>query len=522
MLYNANTFDQNSLNITLNIANNTNQPQEINVMGSPVNLLDTGNATRQFLWDITNENIQSFLTIDLSIEYKTNNELSYSTYSFTYYNDTIGNIDGTLQALVTQLNNLSIGYFTGYVQNNQVFITTYNDNYEFNIITINGTSFAGELIVNNLFLQGVPPIVGQIVKDSNSGNVWLAGSMSSLNFIDPPIITVYNAGNFCLFESSLFTNFDGATSSILTLDDESIIVVGVFSTFNDYFPPFSIPAPGIIKLKKELGIVEWVYDNTFNPGSGIAGSAAKIIKDSNGKYIIVGAFNSYDGNVSPNIVRINPDGSYDASFFVGTGLSGGLGPQAFDVVEVDNKYIVVGAFNDFNGNAVSNIVRIDSIGNYDATLFGQFNDTVRSIKYFDNKLICGGRFSLYDDGSGNFTAQGILRILLNGNYDNTFDSSIGINLGAAIYSLEIQSNGKIIVGGDFSTYGGNLVGSIARVNTDGTFDTTFNTGTGFTNGLVGVLSLLVDSNILWVGGTMTDYNGSPISAIAKIYLQSPA
>jgi hypothetical protein len=110
------------IDISLNIRNNTNYPQQINVMGNPTNLLDTANATTEYRWDITGFTItfQNFV----SVQYKRNIDPAFDTFTWE--------LDGTsLNGLVIALNNLGIGYFNLYDELGSTYIGTYNQNYAF-------------------------------------------------------------------------------------------------------------------------------------------------------------------------------------------------------------------------------------------------------------------------------------------------------------------------------------------------------------------------------------------------------
>ena len=87
--------------------------------------------------------------------------------------------------------------------------------------------------------------------------------------------------------------------------------------------------------------------------------------------------------------------------------------------------------------------------------------------------------------------------------DLTFNAGSGFD--AAVYTTEIQSDGKIIVGGYFADYNGNQTIEITRLNPDGTIDLSFNTGTGFDN-QVNTTKIQSDGKII-VGGYFADYNG---------------
>ncbi len=80
--------------------------------------------------------------------------------------------------------------------------------------------------------------------------------------------------------------------------------------------------------------------------------------------------------------------------------------------------------------------------------------------------------------------------------------------------MAVQSDGKILIGGDFTTYNGNTtVNHIARLNTDGTLDMTFTTGTGASS-RVNTIVLQPDGKIL-IGGTFTRYRGAVVNRIVR-------
>ena len=68
--------------------------------------------------------------------------------------------------------------------------------------------------------------------------------------------------------------------------------------------------------------------------------------------------------------------------------------------------------------------------------------------------------------------------------------------GGTVYSLAVQADGKILVGGYFTTLGGQARSSLGRLNADGSLDTAFNPGA---NNNVYCLLVQADGEIL-VGG----------------------
>ena len=93
----------------------------------------------------------------------------------------------------------------------------------------------------------------------------------------------------------------------------------------------------------------------------------------------------------------------------------------------------------------------------------------------DGKILVGGTFFTYNGVSANR----VIRLNSDGSVDNTFVTGTGFN--NYVLSIVIQSDGKILVGGGFTAYNGVSANRIIRLNSDGSIDNTFVTGTGFDN-----------------------------------------
>jgi uncharacterized delta-60 repeat protein len=122
--------------------------------------------------------------------------------------------------------------------------------------------------------------------------------------------------------------------------------------------------------------------------------------------------------------------------------------------------------------------------------------------------------------AGSFTTSaghhGMDRLLPDGQYDPTFDPGTGMG-GSIIYCMVERSDGKLLVGGDFSTFNGVARASIAQLNTDGSVDAGFNPGTGFTGITPSVrdMTLQADGKVVAVGWFVT-YQGVSHRAWVRI------
>jgi uncharacterized delta-60 repeat protein len=87
-----------------------------------------------------------------------------------------------------------------------------------------------------------------------------------------------------------------------------------------------------------------------------------------------------------------------------------------------------------------------------------------------------------------------------------------------VYTTAIQADGKILIGGDFLTLGGQACNNLGRLDAAGTLDTNFNTGTNFNagaNGTVDTLAVQADGKIL-VGGYFSRLGGQPRESIGRL------
>jgi uncharacterized delta-60 repeat protein len=252
-------------------------------------------------------------------------------------------------------------------------------------------------------------------------------------------------------------------------------------------------------------------DASFNLGSGVEGSNSLIYSiavQPDGKILIGGNFTSYDGTAINNIARLNTDGSLDTSFNLGTGANSYLQSVA---VQLDGKILIGGNFTTYNGTAINRIARLNTDGSLD-TSFDPGSGADNSVYSFalqpDGKIFIGGFFTTYNGTAINRIA----RLNADGSLDTSFDPGSGPNTYPQ--GIALQSDGKILIGGGFKTYNGAEANQIARLNTDGSLDTSFSSGTGFSSGsgpnggqLAGSISSIVlhPNGKIIVGGSFIRY-----------------
>ncbi|BDS06693.1 hypothetical protein NT6N_17330 [Oceaniferula spumae] len=216
-------------------------------------------------------------------------------------------------------------------------------------------------------------------------------------------------------------------------------------------------------------------------------------------------------NIS-NIMRLNADGSVDEDFVSGSGFNGDVLCIA---VQSDGKYIIGGEFTNYNGSACGRLVRLNSDGSMDETFLGNTgtgaDDLVRCLAIeTDGRILVGGDFSNFNSSSAN----GVVRLNANGSTAGALASPL--NSGASIRDLIAETDGKITLGGNFSipNTGDGTHRDIIRLNNDGSRDTSFQVGSG-SNGGVYTVVRQADGKYI-IGGFFTTYDGATAERCCRV------
>ena len=97
-----------------------------------------------------------------------------------------------------------------------------------------------------------------------------------------------------------------------------------------------------------------------------------------------------------------------------------------------------------------------------------------------------------------------------GSLDTGFDPGTGLDtdlmLNLSVRAMAVQPDGKVIIGGVFTEVDGVGYNYLARLNADGSVDTSFDIGTG-ANEVVNAVAVQPDGKII-VGGNFTELNGT--------------
>ncbi|MGI8821093.1 MAG: hypothetical protein ACR2ID_09540, partial [Chthoniobacterales bacterium] len=226
-----------------------------------------------------------------------------------------------------------------------------------------------------------------------------------------------------------------------------------------------------------------LLDPSFVPGAFDSGDVQQALLQPDGKLVLMGQFNKIHGIARHHLARLNPDGSLDLSFDPGDGPDYTPGHV---LLQDDGKLILVGSFYAVNGVPRRNVARLNTDGSLDVGFDpGQYFDAESSIVYTvvlqeNGKLVVAGQFSTIHLPSGDVPRSCVARFNSDGSFDPSFDPGSGFGdaqsnqiILRAVRQTLGRNKDKIVVCGVFDTFNGNAVQYFARLNPDGSFDSSF-------------------------------------------------
>ncbi|MCB9183331.1 MAG: hypothetical protein H6591_05385 [Flavobacteriales bacterium] len=399
-------------------------------------------------------------------------------------------------------------------------------------------------------LGGANTVIRGIALDA-SGRIHIAGAFTSVQgFLRNHFACLSATGELDhqFNMPGLQFTVGGGARDLLVLPDGDIIVGGWFSHFNN------TRRNSVLRLDPDGN-----QDPGFSSGTGVAGIVHCVAADQQGRVLLGGSFSGYNGVARTNVLRLLPDGSLDMGWDPGQYLNGTV---TRIVVQPDGKMLLTGAFTQFNGVPRSRILRLNVDGSLDGGFdpgIGAGENDIRCIALQpDGRMIVGGYFLNYNgvparivrlnaDGTQDPTfvcgtsilsivnamvlqpdgklvvgayhnANGaygrLCRLLPSGAVDPTFDYSPWVN--GTVYALALQSDGKVIVGGLLnpllSPWRAN---NIARLNTDGSDDLSFQAGTG-PDYPVQAIAFTPDGDLL-LGGYFRSVDGQGRNGLARLF-----
>lgn len=326
------------------------------------------------------------------------------------------------------------------------------------------------------------------------------------------------------FNSPSLLNITSEGTRAIALQPDGKIIIG---------GDFSIPHYGIAHYNIDRLNADGSFDPTFNtqaippgpPGPGpnqvgIHGYVSAIAIQPDGKILVGGCFDKYNGATVDRIIRLHPNGDLDTTFKITPfqGVSCTINScynngHVYNIaLQPDGKILIAGANvrqvrNNFQSCEFRSIARLNIDGSYDLT----FDSLTTFVGGF---LMYQGNGKLLTRNTGTVAPFGLTRLFSDGSKDTTFNiGGVGTNQ-TNITKVIQQTDGKLIIIGNFSYYNQTAISKIARLNSDGTLDTTFMHSINVAGGIEDVA--LDPSGKILVVGWFDNWGGSPKDCIVRL------
>ncbi|MGH8022195.1 MAG: beta strand repeat-containing protein, partial [Limisphaerales bacterium] len=268
---------------------------------------------------------------------------------------------------------------------------------------------------------------------------------------------------------------------------------------------------GADSVNQPPGQPDPTYNASFN------GAVSALALQTNGELLAGGAFTLADGLPREYIARLMTNGALDTTFSSYLPTAGANAPVQAIAVENSGLILVGGIFTNFNNAPAHYVTRLNANGSTDTGFNpgAAANNPVYAIAQTfvggQSRIILGGSFTAFNGSQEN----GLVQLYEGGGVDPGFNASAN----ATVWSMVVQTNGQVLIGGDFTNVDGVAVNHIARLNSDGTLDYGF--ANAISNPLEGAagsvrcIALQLDGRIL-IGGSFTNVDGVPCNYIARL------
>jgi uncharacterized delta-60 repeat protein len=214
-------------------------------------------------------------------------------------------------------------------------------------------------------------------------------------------------------------------------------------------------------------------DPSFDFGTGADGSVTSLLPQPDGKILIAGGFTQVQQISRNGIARLDPDGGLDLSFNPGTAAaSSQVNPGSLVssmALAPDGKILVLGPFDIFNGIPRSGLVRLNPDGSVDRAFSNQTQvETPAGAIAIqpDGRILIGGE-SIFDT---KINRTSLARLNPDGTLDRSFDPGDGVtdDYGNPLEpkKISLQADGRVLALGNFYWFDGVPRAGIVRLNGD--------------------------------------------------------
>jgi uncharacterized delta-60 repeat protein len=301
----------------------------------------------------------------------------------------------------------------------------------------------------------------------SDGRMFIGGYFTTVNGMTRSRIARLNADGS--LDNSFLNGLSGVNffnvSSIVVQTDGKVLIGGRFSMVN------GVSHTNFARLN-----LDGTLDTNFQSAASLSngGSVNSIVMQNDGKVLIGGAFTNVNGVARKAIARLNPDGTVDSGFngrLSEIELSGFNVPPSFIEPTVDSvalqgdgKTLIAGNFTTANSSSPDRIVRLNADGSLDASFKSSPDGAVNALAVQSGgKILIAGQFTKVNGVSRNSIARLNSDGTLDAGFQNGLSGVTWNSRAARVESLAVQSDGKVLIGGDFWTVNGAPATYFARL-----------------------------------------------------------
>ena len=351
--------------------------------------------------------------------------------------------------------------------------------------------------------------VNSVLSLPNNG-VLIAGSITAANDANRNSVAVFNANGSLDAAANFSTTGFAIVRAIARQADGKIIAGGYFNRIN-----------GISRSYLTRFNADGSLDANFTSSITASGTITALLIQSDGK-ILIGGTSLTVGGASRRVVRLNADGSVDSSFTQGT-LVNITSPIEF-AQQPDGKIVVIYRAISNGLSPRGGIGRLNQDGSLDSSFSNGSGSTVYEAVAVqpDGKIFVGGQLRIVyvSSNAPPDPYSGIFRLNADGTHDRAFRpaTSNADNQFSSVYSISLRSDGKVLIGGNLFPNGASNSAAMLRLNADGTRDAGFNAVTisnsiGFDH--VEDFAVLPNGKIV-IGGLFSTIDGLARQNVARL------
>lgn len=361
---------------------------------------------------------------------------------------------------------------------------------------------------------GLDPAFGAADADSQvasvavqpDGKILLGGRFAKIN--DTPRNYLARLSADGSLDADFTASADGPVLVVAAQPNGQVLLGGYFTQVS------GVACAGVARLNA---------DGSVDPGFAAStdGVVECVALQPDGKILLGGLFTQVNGAMRRNVVRLNADGSLDPGFSADVNPPPDPNVSSAEVlslaVQPDGRILLGGLFTRVAGAAHGGVVRLYADGSVDAGFKASArSDVLNVVVQPDGKILLGGYF---------YQVNGAVRPnLARLNADGSLDAGFTTVTSGDVVSIVLQADGKILLGGGFAQVNDVRLNNLARLNADGSVDAGFAASATLRGGVYGEVysvALQPDGKVV-VGGYFTEVNGAARSNVARLLGDAPA